>query len=74
MTIPSLITIDEACARLRVGYAAIYSAVKRGKIAAYKPGKEILLDEESLCAWFEASKIKPRVGKGRPRNTTITNI
>lgn len=74
MTIPSLITIDDACSLLRVGYQTIYLAVRRGEIEAYKPGREILLDEESLTAWFYSKKIRARRGKGRPRNTTITNI
>lgn len=74
MTSPALVTIDEACDAYRVEGHVLYRAVKAGKIAAYKPGKRLLLEAGSLLEWFESTRVRPKKRMGRPRNNTITNI
>lgn len=74
MTTLALVTIDEARDAYRVEGHVLYRAVKAGKIAAYKPGKRLLLDAGSLQDWFESTRVRPKRRMGRPRNTTITNI
>ena len=48
------IGIKDAAARFNISAATLYRAVAAGKIAAYKPGRAILLDEASLDDWFKA--------------------
>lgn len=61
------IGIKEAASRFNISTATLYRAVAAGKIAAYKPGRDILLDVESLEEWFKSTKIIARRPVGKPR-------
>jgi excisionase family DNA binding protein len=60
------ITIDEAAQLAKCSYHTIHRAIKRGDLAAYKPGKTVLILESDLNAWFESKRIRA-VKAGRPR-------
>lgn len=59
-------TIDEAAELAKCSYHTIHRAIKRGDLAAYKPGKTVLILEADLNAWFESKRIRA-VKAGRPR-------
>jgi excisionase family DNA binding protein len=59
-------TIDEAAQLAKCSYHTIHRAIKRGDLAAYKPGKTVLILETDLNAWFESKRIRA-VKAGRPR-------
>jgi len=60
------ITIDEAARLAKCSYHTIHRAIKKGDLAAYKPGKTVLILETDLNAWFESKRIRA-VKAGRPR-------
>lgn len=62
-----LITYEEAAEQYRCHRATVERAVKKGKIEAYKPGKLVLLNAESVNEWFLSTQIKPVRTGGRPR-------
>jgi len=62
------ITIDEAAELAKCSYHTIHRAIKRGDLAAYKPGKTVLILEADLNAWFESKRIRA-VKAGRPRRS-----
>jgi excisionase family DNA binding protein len=62
------ITIDEAAQLAKCSYHTIHRAIKRGDLAAYKPGKTVLILESDLNAWFESKRIRV-VKAGRPRRS-----
>ena len=64
------ITIQEAAERYGISTQTLYRAVSTGKISAYKPGKSILLDADSLHDWFLSTKIIIKRPVGRPRKGT----
>ena len=61
------IGIKDAAERYGISTQTLYRAVNAGKIAAYKPGRNILLDADSLDDWFKASKIIIKRPVGKPR-------
>ncbi len=67
MILPETITYEEAQARYRCHRKAIKSAVDKGIVEAYKPGKAYLIDLKSADSWFLSTKVKPVVVVGRPR-------
>ena len=64
------ITIDEAALLAKCSYHTIHRAIKNGDLAAYKPGKSVLILEEDLNAWFETKRIRA-VKAGRPRRIIV---
>ena len=62
-----VIPIPEAAARYHCSQKTVRRAIQSGKLTAYKPGREILVDIESGDAWFKSTQIKPRPKRGRPR-------
>jgi excisionase family DNA binding protein len=63
------LTIQDVQAKYRdkVSYGVIYSAIRKGEIEAYKPGKTYLLDPASVERWFQSKKFRPKKPVGRPR-------
>ena len=61
------ITYAEAQKLYSVGRSRLQRLVVTGVIEAYRPGKETLLDSASLNIWFQSTKVKPIVRRGRPR-------
>ena len=68
--IPETITYEEAEERYRCDAHTIRRAIDAGKIEAYKPGKQVLIDRKSADAWFMSTKKQPRPTIGRPRAGT----
>ncbi|MBU0967590.1 MAG: helix-turn-helix domain-containing protein [Proteobacteria bacterium] len=60
------ITIDEAAKLTKCSYHTIHRAIKKGDLAAYKPGKTVLILEKDLAAWFQSKRVLA-VRIGRPR-------
>ncbi|MEW6290760.1 MAG: helix-turn-helix domain-containing protein [Thermodesulfobacteriota bacterium] len=60
------ITIDEAAKLAKCSYHTIHRAIKKGDLAAYKPGKTVLILEKDLAAWFQSKRVLA-VRIGRPR-------
>jgi excisionase family DNA binding protein len=61
-----LITMDEAAQLAKCSYHTIHRAIKKGDLAAYKPGKTVLILEQDLTEWFKSKRIRA-VQTGRPR-------
>lgn len=64
------ITYAEAQELYSIGRSRLQRLVVTGVIEAYRPGKETLLDSASLNIWFQSTKVKPIVRRGRPRKNT----
>ena len=62
----NLMTIEEAANMTKCSYHTIHRAIKKGDLAAYKPGKVVLILEKDLADWFESKRISV-VKVGRPR-------
>lgn len=60
------VTIDEAAQLVKCSYHTIHRAIKKGELAAYKPGKTVLILESDLNTWFQSKRIRA-VNVGRPR-------
>ncbi len=52
-------TVDEVAARLQVSDQTIRRWVKSGKLAAFKPGKELRIRPRDLERFLEARKVQP---------------
>ena len=61
-------TIDEAAKLAKCSYHTIHRAIKKGDLAAYKPGKMVLILEKDLSIWFQSKRIRA-VKTGRPRRS-----
>jgi len=53
----NLLTRKEAAERLRVGPRVLDRYIKAGLLRAYKPSKHVLVDEQDLKEFVEASRI-----------------
>ena len=45
---PDILTVEEVCAALRMGYNAVYELLNSGKLKAYKNGRVWRIPRESL--------------------------
>jgi len=45
---PDILTVEEACEALRMGYNAMYDLLNSGKIKAFKNGRVWRIPKESL--------------------------
>ncbi len=61
-----LITMNEAARLAKCSYHTIHRAIKKGDLAAYKPGKTVLILEQDLTEWFKSKRIHA-ARTGRPR-------
>jgi len=66
MILDNSLTIDEAAKLAKCSYHTIHRAIKKGDLAAYKPGKTVLILEKDLSAWFQSKRVHA-VKTGRPR-------
>ena len=53
---PDILTVEEACEALRVGYNAMYVLLNSGKLKAYKNGRVWRIPKESIKEYI-CSKI-----------------
>ena len=55
---PDILTVDEACEALRVGYNAMYDLLNAGKLKAYKNGRTWRIPRNALKEYIlENAKI-----------------
>ena len=45
---PDILTVDEACEALRIGYNAMYSILNNGELKAYRNGRTWRIPKEAL--------------------------
>jgi len=56
---PDILTVEEACEALRVGYNAMYELLNSGKLKAYKNGRTWRIPRTALTQYIlENAKIK----------------
>ena len=55
---PDILTVDEVCEALRMGYYAVYELLNKGKLKAYKNGRVWRIPKKSLAKYvMESSRI-----------------
>jgi excisionase family DNA binding protein len=69
-----MLTVQEAADQVRLTQWAIYRAIQRGDLAAFKPGGRLRIDEADLTAWLESTRveIKQRPSSRPPRVAAAT--
>jgi excisionase family DNA binding protein len=55
-----MLTVQEAADRVRLTQWAIYRAIQRGDLAAFKPGGRLRIDEADLTAWLESTRVESK--------------
>lgn len=55
---PDILTTDEACEALRIGYNALYDLLQSGKLKAYRNGRLWRIPKKSVIEYvLEQSKL-----------------
>ena len=55
---PDILTTDEACEALRIGYNALYDLLQSGKLKAYRNGRLWRIPKKSVIEYIlEQSKL-----------------
>ena len=55
---PDILTVEEVCEALRMGYNAVYELLNEGKLKAYKNGRVWRIPKEALVKYvMESSKV-----------------
>ena len=55
---PEILTVEEACEALRIGYNAMYELLNSGKLKAYKNGRVWRIPKSSIIKYIlETSKL-----------------
>jgi excisionase family DNA binding protein len=52
-----VLTIQAAAAHVRLTPWALYRAIQRGDLTAYKPGGRLRVHESDLESWLESTKV-----------------
>lgn len=52
---PDILSVEEACEALRVGYNAMYELLNSGKVKAYKNGRVWRIPKEALKEYILSS-------------------
>jgi excisionase family DNA binding protein len=65
-----MLTVQEAAERVRLTQWAIYRAIRRGDLAAYKPGGRLRIREADLEAWLESTRV-PATGGSAARSARV---
>ena len=56
---PDILTTDEACEALRIGYNALYDLLQSGKLKAYRNGRLWRIPKKSVIEYIlEQTKLK----------------
>jgi excisionase family DNA binding protein len=53
-----MLTVKEAAAGVRLTQWAIYRAIQRGDLTAYKPGGRLRIYEADLEAWLQSTRVR----------------
>jgi excisionase family DNA binding protein len=54
-----MLTVQEAATQVKLTQWAIYRAIRRGDLVAYKPGWWLRIDELDLRAWLDSTRVSP---------------
>jgi excisionase family DNA binding protein len=54
-----MLTVQEAATQVKLTQWAIYRAIRRGDLVAYKPGGRLRIDELDLRAWLDSTRVSP---------------
>ena len=60
---PDILTAEEACEALRVGYNAMYELLNSGKLKAYKNGRVWRIPKESIRQYILETSQKAQHNK-----------
>ena len=52
---PDILTVEEACEALRMGYNAVYELLNEGKLKAYKNGRVWRITKQALIQYVSES-------------------
>lgn len=52
---PDILTVEEACEALRMGYNAVYDLLNDGKLKAYKNGRVWRITKQALIQYVSES-------------------
>lgn len=52
---PDILTVEEACDALRMGYNAVYDLLNEGKLKAYKNGRVWRITKQALIQYVSES-------------------
>jgi excisionase family DNA binding protein len=55
-----MLTVKEAAAVVRLTQWAIYRAIQRGELTAYKPGGRLRIHQVNLDAWLESTRVRTK--------------
>jgi excisionase family DNA binding protein len=55
---PDILTVEEACEALRVGYNAMYELLNSGKVKAYRNGRVWRIPKASLVEFIRNSVVQ----------------
>jgi excisionase family DNA binding protein len=70
-----MLTVQEAADRVRLTQWAIYRAIRRGELAAYKPGGRLRIREADLEGWLESTRVQAEVrAPARSVRVTATGV
>ena len=61
-----VLTVQEAASVVKLTQWAIYRAIQRGDLVAYKPGGRLRINEKDLDAWLEATRVTPAASSPQP--------
>jgi excisionase family DNA binding protein len=68
----TMLTVQEAADIVRLTQWAIYRAIARGDLVAYKPGGRLRIDEADLQSWLDATRVAPaKRAPPRPAQPTV---
>jgi excisionase family DNA binding protein len=54
-----MLTVQEAATQVKLTQWAIYRAIQRGDLVAYKPGGRLRINEIDLQSWLESTRVRP---------------
>jgi excisionase family DNA binding protein len=66
-----MLTVQEAADRVRLTQWAIYRAIQRGELTAYKPGGRLRIREADLEGWLESTRVRAK-GQSAARSVRTT--
>jgi excisionase family DNA binding protein len=72
-----MLTVQEAATQVKLTQWAIYRAIRRGDLVAYKPRGRLRIDELDLRAWLDSTRVSPasapdRVARQVPPSLALT--
>jgi excisionase family DNA binding protein len=65
-----MLTVQEAAEEVRLTQWAIYRAIQRGDLAAFKPGGRLRIHDADLQAWLESTRVQA-TRRSPPRSARV---